>query len=78
MCYAMLVQHFDPQGRRFTNFHYCCYYTGLREGGKERWGYREGKGWGGVEIETEGEKGGSGWRWRERREVEREREREQR
>ena len=22
--YTMLVQHFEPQGRRFTNFHYYC------------------------------------------------------
>ena len=25
VCYAMLVQRFEPQGRRFTNFHYCYY-----------------------------------------------------
>ena len=25
MC-VILVQHFEPQGRRFTNFHYYCYY----------------------------------------------------
>ena len=23
----MLVQHFEPQGRRFTNFHYCYYHN---------------------------------------------------
>ena len=22
VCYPMLVQRFEPQGRRFTNFHY--------------------------------------------------------
>ena len=26
MCYTMLVQRFEPQGRRFTNFHYYYYY----------------------------------------------------
>ena len=25
VCYTMLVQHFEPQGRRFTNFHYYYY-----------------------------------------------------
>ena len=24
---CMLVQHFEPQGRRFTNFHYYYYYA---------------------------------------------------
>ena len=23
VCYTMLVQRFEPQGRRFTDFHYC-------------------------------------------------------
>ena len=26
-CYIMLVQRFEPQGRRLTNFHYYYYYT---------------------------------------------------
>ena len=25
MCYTMLVQRFEPQGRRFTNFHHYYY-----------------------------------------------------
>ena len=37
MCYIMLVQRFEPQGRRFTNFHY-YYCRG------EGWGVRE-AGW---------------------------------
>ena len=28
MCYATLVQRFEPQGRRFTNFHYYYYEHG--------------------------------------------------
>ena len=27
VCYTMLVQRFEPQGRRFTNFHYYYYYS---------------------------------------------------
>ena len=26
MSYTTLVQHFEPQSRRLTNFHYYCYY----------------------------------------------------
>ena len=26
VCYTMVVQHFEPQGRGFINFHYYCHY----------------------------------------------------
>ena len=29
VCYTVLVQRFEPQGRRFTNFHYYYYHNML-------------------------------------------------